>query len=347
MAGACCGAPNVPLPPSLHLPAPVSDLRAVRKGERVYLAWTSPEHTTDHQMIRAATTVQICRSGPVTDAAPMKDCGVPVGTLAILAPAESDKKADRAAKVQENYSDALPPQALQSDPAAKLTYAISVLNDRGRSAGISNQVSVSAVHTLPPPSGFQASVTSDGVLLAWNPAPDLSPDLQCFYRVYRASDSAEAVIAGEVPISASSLLDKNFEWEKHYAYRAMTVSGPLGGDAALQVEGDDTPNVAVFTHDIFAPAPPIGLQAVFTQSPTQAFVDLVWTPNGEPDLAGYNVYRHNPTGGSEKINSDLVKVPAYRDEQIVSGAQYYYAVTGVDLRGNESALSDEAHERVP
>jgi hypothetical protein len=37
-----CGVPGVPKPPSLDLPQPVGDLRAVRKGDSVYLAWTVP-----------------------------------------------------------------------------------------------------------------------------------------------------------------------------------------------------------------------------------------------------------------------------------------------------------------
>src|SRR4029077_3163281 len=43
LAALCgCGSPGVPLPPSLDLPKPVTDLRAVRKGDKVYLMWTVP-----------------------------------------------------------------------------------------------------------------------------------------------------------------------------------------------------------------------------------------------------------------------------------------------------------------
>ena len=37
-----CGAPGVPIPPALELAKPVTDLRAARKGDKVYLAWTVP-----------------------------------------------------------------------------------------------------------------------------------------------------------------------------------------------------------------------------------------------------------------------------------------------------------------
>ena len=42
-----CGVPGIPKPPSLDLPQPVADLRAVRKGDSVYLDWTVPTETTD------------------------------------------------------------------------------------------------------------------------------------------------------------------------------------------------------------------------------------------------------------------------------------------------------------
>ena len=37
---AACGTPGAPMPPELELARPVTDLRAARKGDKVYLAWT-------------------------------------------------------------------------------------------------------------------------------------------------------------------------------------------------------------------------------------------------------------------------------------------------------------------
>jgi fibronectin type 3 domain-containing protein len=48
-----------------------------------------------------------------------------------------------------------------------------------------------------------------------------------------------------------------------------------------------------------------------------------------------------------KINSDLVKSPAYRDSEVKSGKTYTYSVSAVDVRGNESARSEETSEPVP
>ena len=44
-----CATIGPPQPPSLDLPKPPTDLRAVRKGDRVILTWTAPTVTTDRQ----------------------------------------------------------------------------------------------------------------------------------------------------------------------------------------------------------------------------------------------------------------------------------------------------------
>jgi hypothetical protein len=72
-----CGVPGVPEPPSLELPQPVTDLRAVRKGDSVYLVWTTPSETTDRLPVRHFGPTRICRS---LDAA-MSECLNPVGEV--------------------------------------------------------------------------------------------------------------------------------------------------------------------------------------------------------------------------------------------------------------------------
>jgi len=74
---------------------------------------------------------------------------------------------------------------------------------------------------------------------------------------------------------------------------------------------------------------------------------LIWAPDTQSDLAGYNVYRHEPGAPEQKINSEMVKTPAYRDMNVSPGRTYFYSVSAVDVRGNESAHSAEASESVP
>src|SRR5713226_3246514 len=77
-----CGSPGVPLPPSLELARPVSDLRALRKGNTVYLTWSAPEATTDRHNIRHPGSTEVCRAlGTI-----MRECGVVVGQIPFAKP---------------------------------------------------------------------------------------------------------------------------------------------------------------------------------------------------------------------------------------------------------------------
>ena len=76
--GACfLRLPGVPIPPRLELAKPVTDLRAARKGDRVYLAWTVPAKTTDRQTVRHPGVTRICRSLEV----PVADCKNPAAEI--------------------------------------------------------------------------------------------------------------------------------------------------------------------------------------------------------------------------------------------------------------------------
>jgi fibronectin type 3 domain-containing protein len=114
-----------------------------------------------------------------------------------------------------------------------------------------------------------------------------------------------------------------------------------------QVEGADSTPLHIFTRDIFAPAVPTGLQAVFSGVGQQPFVDLTWAPDLDADLAGYNVYRWEQGGTPVRLNAQLVPSPSFRDTNVAAGRTYYYSVSAVDLRGNESARSEQTAEQIP
>jgi hypothetical protein len=344
---ASCGSPGVPLPPSLELARPVTDLHAVRKGDKVHLSWSVPSETTEHKNIRHAGPTEVCR-GVGTK---LQECGAPVSKIPFQKPA-ADK--GTAQKPQVSFTDQLPPSLQSAYPTSNVVYAVSVLNSYGKTAGLSNQVQVPAAPTLPPPSDFDAQIMAEGVRLSWKPVapPQEIPGLRYMYRLYRRESGANVdSVAGELPDtneSSPSLLDRGFEWEKTYNYRVTVVTlitQPSGIEQ--QVEGEDTVSVRVFAHDVFPPATPSGLQAVFSGPGQKPFIDLVWAPNTEPDLAGYNVYRHEQDGAAVKVNLELVKSPAFRDAEILTGHRYSYSVSAIDARGNESRHSEQASEAVP
>lgn len=341
-----CASIGPPQPPSLELPKPPLDLRAARKGDRVILTWTIPTATTDRKTIRVLGATEICRGAP-----DLKECGTPVGKTTTPVPQHATQSKKQ--KVEGSYTDPLPPALLSDSPDASVSYAVEVMNRDGRGAGLSNQVRVPALRSLPAPQDFRAQVTSQGIVLSWtNRLPPQTSNLRYLYRVYRREESAaQATRAGELQggIEARiTLTDSNFEWEKTYEYHAHAVTIIAEPNKPeVQVEGDDTPDVKVFADDVFPPAIPSGLQAVFSGPGQQPFIDLVWAPVADVDLAGYNVYRHEEGMPPIMLNTELVKTPAYRDANVVSGKRYIYSVSAVDLRGNESAKSEETSEAVP
>lgn len=346
-----CANPGPPLPPSLELPQTVSDLRAARKGSHVVLTWTVPTKTVDRQNIRHMGSTHICRAAKTE----ISDCSHPAGEVSAsqfpVAMPEKKKPKTKPPKVEANYHDTLPREIETQDASSAVTYAVSVFNTNDRTAGLSNQVQVPAVATLAPPENFQARVTADGVVLTWNAplTPAEIPGLSYRIRIYRRGDADKSdVVAGEVPIDATTFTDHGFEWEKNYNYHATTVTEiaqPGKGETLL--EGDDTPVTQVFAHDVFPPAVPAGLEAVATGIGQQPGIDLVWAPDIEPDLAGYNIYRHEEGGAPAKINPNPVTTPSFRDTSTVSGHTYFYSVSAIDVRGNQSARSAEAHETMP
>lgn len=341
-----CATIGPPQPPSLDLPTVPSDLRASRKGDRVNLTWTVPTTTTDRQTLRELGPTQICRA---TD--DLKQCGTPVAKTEpqVLAKVTSTKQ-----KPQATFVDALPETILSDSPDAFATYAVEVLNKAGRGAGVSNRVKVPLARTLPAPQDFQAQVSSPGIVLHWTvsiePVPVNGPHY--VYRVYRSAvGTAPRSLVGEVPVTdqhSYSLTDTTFEWEKTYTYRAETVTMlEQSNRSTVQIEGDDTPEVKVFADDVFPPSVPTGLQAVFSGPGQKPFIDLIWAPVTDADLAGYNVYRREPGGTPAKLNSELVRTPAYRDTAVGPGKQYSYSVSSMDVRGNESSRSEESSESAP
>jgi hypothetical protein len=319
----------------------------------------------DRQMVRHPGPTRICRGLEAL----LSACGTPVGNVDPVAGIEYQKKNAPNPKVQASFVDALPADLQGQNPTGTATYAVEPLNLHARSAGLSNQVQVALAPTLPPPANFGAQVSPDGVILTWDceRSPNPSPNLRFSERIYRRmAESGTDVTLADVGCSAGHFEDRTIEWQKAYEYRITGVTqvmqtpgnGPCPRASSLQyggpgsecvtatVEGDDSPPQKIFTNDVYPPAVPAGLQTAFSGPGQPPFIDLVWAPNTDADLAGYNVYRHESGGRPVKINNELVKAPAFRDRNVSAGKSYVYAVSAVDARGNESARSEEASESV-
>jgi len=254
-----------------------------------------------------------------------------------------------------SYLDTLPKQLQETHPSGLATYAVEVQNTRGRSAGLSNQVIVPLAPTLPPPSRLSAKVTAEGVEIIASGERGATPGALTAHHLYRRVQGGKDEVDLGEPASVEGMglaytvnyLDHSADWEKTYLYKiaAVTIEPVQGKDE--RIEGEDSTKITVFVHDIFPPAVPTGLQAVSAGTPQQPFIDLSWAPDAEPDLAGYNIYRHEEGAAPVKINREVVKAPTYRDTAVQPGHRYWYSVSAVDVRGNESERSAETSETVP
>jgi len=344
-----CGTPGAPQLPSLQLARPVEDLIATRVGNRVELDWTLPRKNTDRTLVKHIPETRICRREGVTL---MSTCTVVADVPTPKSQPQPKPKGEQTPEaVRMQYVDILPPQLGLENPAGFVTYAVEEMNSKGRSAGLSNQVAISVAPTLAAPDELSAQVSGEGVSITWvGPAPAATtPGLTYRYQIERKPAGGSAyIVVGDLAASArGSYLDKTFEWEKKYEYRITTLTQVRSQGVSASVEGDSSKPVEVFTRDIYPPAQPVGLQAVFSSVGQKPFIDLTWAPNLENDLAGYNVFRRVEGSTPEKLNQQLLQLSSFRDESVKPGKNYTYSVYAVDLRGNESPRSAEASETVP
>jgi predicted small lipoprotein YifL len=362
-----CGLPGAPLPPSLELPKPVTDLRAERQGSKVTLTWTSPRETTDHAGIRRMGATRICRA-----IAPLGAMGTAPKACETFVSAVNmpPSKREEAHPAPVTFADTLPTELQAQHPLDAAVYTVEVLNDLGRAAGESNAASVALARTLPPPDKLEAQVTADGPVIGWtvpmsNEGLLLLPESAARrgnpsygYRLFRREKDKPTAQPAIIPVDqafASPLLrqpnmnvrDTTAEWEKTYVYLAAVVTSVASEGKSAEVLGDPSPTVEVFVHDVFPPRPPEGLQAVFTEAGTQRYIDLTWLPSGTADIAAYNIYRWEQDGQPVKINAAALKTPTFHDANVAAGHRYLYAVTAIDIRNNESARSQPANETVP
>jgi hypothetical protein len=352
-----CGVQGPPLPPSLELPKPVGDLRATRKGDKVLLTWTAPRETTDKLRIKEGGSTIVHRSP-----------NIPPGTLEEqVRPGTTGPAPGSAA----TFTALLPRELQEQNPTGFAAYTVEVINARGRGAGPSNEVRVPLARTLPPPEKLVTEVTAEGPVISWVVPADqrgmslLAPEamkakqpISYSYRLYRREKERPSAAPVMVPMEKAfasprlaqpnmNVRDSSTEWEKTYLYWVTTVSKVNAAEQSAEVEGEDSPAAEVFVHDVFPPAVPTGVQAVSSSAGGQSFVDLTWSLNSEADLAGYNVYRHEAGAQPVKINSELVKTPAFRDGNVTAGHTYVYSVSAVDVRANESGRSEDTSESVP
>jgi fibronectin type 3 domain-containing protein len=87
-------------------------------------------------------------------------------------------------------------------------------------------------------------------------------------------------------------------------------------------------------------APPIAVSGLTVKLLSNGAVSLMWDANTQPNLRGYNVYRHSPSESAiALLNSSPVGQNRYTDATVERGPVYEYMVTSVSTKGAESAFT--------
>lgn len=347
----------------------VHDLRATRKGNKVTFTWSGPRAIADPRGdMRRLAGANLCRTispnGPSSATRFQSTaCAEIVGRIGLQDPAESGARevnAASSAPVPIRFIDTLPEYHQGSDPLRFAVYRVELRDDRGRSAGFSNFARVPLAPTVAP-KGLHSELDVRGVYLIWEKDDDEMPPasslLQFDFRIYRREKGSSAKVA--VPYLRAVVhtregdrqtgVDTTVEWNKTYSYWVTPVTRiySQGGQLIGEIEGVDSAPLEITTHNVFPPAAPERLLALASQIPNKKFVDLLWAPNAEKDISGYNVYRREENGQTARIASVPGTLLSFQDNNVAAMHRYFYCVSAVDKRGNESARSQETTAMLP
>lgn len=343
-----CGTPGAPQPPSLHLPQRVTDLGAVRAGDKVTLSWTNPKRDTDRVALAGDARAVVCRREGAGACVAAGEVSVAAGT-------------------KGEFSETLP-AGLDAGTARALTYFVELKNRRGRSAGESNAAVVLGGAAPAAVAGFAAEMRPDGVAFRWTKLGNAEDGGQAV-RLYRklvsapvkkkAAGPSTGVLSAPKESAEQKLLvdsdtgralDASVNYGETYEYRAQRVARVTVDGANVELAGEISAPVRVDVEDVFPPAVPAGLAAVAVPASdtAAAAIDLSWLPVTDRNLAGYVVYRREGDGEWVRVSPEKPVVgPAFHDAAVAAGHSYRYAVAAVSLTGHESKRSDEAEESVP
>lgn len=213
----------------------------------------------------------------------------------------------------------------QKVPDGKYRYKVTAVDKNNNESTPSSEVVVVVSNKIPsPPTGLTLVVEGYNVSLKWNVNPE--SDIKG-YRLYRNGEKW-------IPDRAdTSYLDQSLrDGVYSYTVTAVDIYGLTSAPSEQKIAsvGDNT-----------APSAPLNFQAVATDQN----ILLNWSPNAEPDLAGYFLYRKNTAGWTKINNGSLISNTTYTEANRPNGT-YTFRLTAVDKIGNESTPSDEAGVQV-
>ena len=341
---AACATEGPPHPPRIQRPQPVQDLAVTQVGRKLVLTFHPPGRAADGRRLTKPIEVQFFRQAQKS-AKGVASVFVAVKPWIGLPPKEVASH-ERGGLIQ--YEATLTPAEFRESAGKSFEFMAQTLTRGFRKRPFpsdpSNVVVIAVRDVSTPVEGLLAYPSQEAVELKWS-APTLTltgKPVQAIagYRIFRSTSGKPGTfdVIGTSPDTFYA--DKTFAFGHTYYY---SVRALFGTEQKTAAQSADSAPAVITPRDIFPPHEPQGLTAIYTGRA----VELVWTPNLEPDLAGYNTYRREGNHPPQKLNPSLQHTAIYRDFTAKAGHQYLYWITAVDLAGNESgpsaAVSVETH----
>lgn len=206
-------------------------------------------------------------------------------------------------------------------------------------AGIMAQIAFNAIQEAlytadPPPAtptGLKTIPGLSNITLEWH--ANTEDDLFS-YRIFRSmNEGGVQDYIGEILKPSTTFTDYNVILNHIYYYSidAKDVHNNVSSRTAA---------VAGKTIDNIPPSAPLNLQATLAVDS----VKINWTPNSEPDLEKYHIYRNTNLSELQNASSIVGTVHEpksnFNDLTFSSATNYYYVVKAVDISGNQGLISN-------
>jgi hypothetical protein len=227
----------------------------------------------------------------------------------------------------------------------RLYFGVKLFNSRGQDDGLSNLVALAPDVIPEPPGSFTAEVTQTSVNLTWDSpgamadGSEIGGDIG--YVVFRATENKDfnTLPLNAQPLLTTEFVDKTFSFNKNYRYIVRSAIITEKGIKA----SENSEELILTPKDTFPPGTPREMNSVKGEGE----ITLIWAPNIENDLQGYNIYRSTEREtGFIRLNEEPISKNAFTDENVEADKTYYYKVTAEDNAepSNESGFSETVAE---
>ena len=187
--------------------------------------------------------------------------------------------------------------------------------------------------TPPPvPSGLEiTSIGNGAVTLEWEIVADKGLE---GYNVYWLGESeVDTLSANRRFVQTNSAIIMGLDYDILYFFGVSSVD-KNGNESAISVQINGKPL------NTTSPLPPSNIQIV-AENIDYPKIAVFWSPNTEPDLDHYNIYRSLDSSDLDDSLSYVTSAALenFTDINVDIGVKYYYRITAVDKGGWESTPS--------